>query len=276
MQSTIRFLYKLSGSIPACAVASFLLIAAPAHADGESAGEPGGFIVLGAAQIPEYEGADELRTVPFVASRFQLFGREAEVDGLEFRYDLNEDRVWRAGPTLSVSIPRGDNADSAAVALLPEIDPALELGAYVGFRTPYGSAREGVLSGYLNARRDVTGVHDGWLVKADLEYFFAAARALRFGVALNATYVSDAYAETYFDVTAADGAIAGLPAFSTGGGLRDVGVELYSIVSFSEHAGVFLRLANNRLQGDFADSPIVAREGDENQVFYGVGYFRRF
>ncbi len=276
MRFSYLFFERLSGGVAVCAVVSLMLIAVPVQADMEPSEEPGGFIVLGAAQIPEYEGADEPRTVPFVASRLQLFGREAEVDGLEFRYDLNDDRVWRAGPTLSVSIPRGDNADSAAVALLPEINPALELGAYFGFRTPFGSAREGTLSGYVNARRDVTGVHDGWLVKADLEYFFAVARALRFGVALNATYVSDEYAETYFDVSPADGATAGLPAFSTGGGLRDIGVELYSIVSFSERAGVFLRVANNRLLGDFADSPIVALEGNEDQVFYGVGYFRRF
>ncbi|MEM9057655.1 MAG: MipA/OmpV family protein, partial [Pseudomonadota bacterium] len=74
----------------------------------------------------------------------------------------------------------------------------------------------------------------------------------------------------------ADALRADLPVYDAGGGLRDIGVDAYSIVSFSERSGVFLRAAFNRLLGDFADSPIVDPEGSANQWFAGVGYFRRF
>lgn len=242
----------------------------------DSATNPAQFVIVGAGQLPEYEGADEMMTVPFVVSRFSLFGREFEIDGLQFRYDLVEDSVWRAGPALSLTIPRGDDADSAAVARLPEVDLAVELGAYAGFRTPFTAAKEGTLSGYVFARRDVTGAHDAWLVTADLEYFFAAARALRFGFAVNATFVSSEYAETYYSISDADSLVSGLPVFQAGSGLKDVGAEAYSVLSFNERSGIFLRATYNRLLNDFADSPVVALEGDENQWFYGVGYFRRF
>ncbi len=234
------------------------------------------FLVVGAARIPEYEGAGDQRTVPFVVSRFYIEDREVEIDGLEARFNLVRDSIWRAGPALSVTIPRGDDASSEAVASLPSIDAAVELGAYVGFRMPFSRATEGTLSGYVFARRDVTGQHDGWLVKTDIEYFFAAARALRFGFALNATYASNSYADTYFSVSDRDAPISGLPVYDARGGLKDVGAEAFSVVSFSEQSGVFLRATYNRLLNDFADSPIVALEGDENQWFYGIGYFRRF
>lgn len=252
------------------------VIGAAAVAAESPARSTSGFVVIGVAEIPEYEGADEPRTVPFVVSRSSLWGNEFEIDGLQARYDVVRHPVWRAGPALSVTIPRGDSAESVPVAQLPSIDLAVELGAFAGFRMPFSSAKEGALSGYVLARRDFTGVHDGWLLTADLEYFFAAARALRFGVAVNATYADDNYADTYFAVTPISATQSGLPSFAAGGGLKDVGLELFSIVSFSEQSGVFLRTAVNRLYGDFADSPIVAVEGNDEQWFYGVGYFRRF
>ncbi|MEM9385775.1 MAG: MipA/OmpV family protein [Pseudomonadota bacterium] len=126
------------------------------------------FIAVGAAQILEYEGADASRIVPFVAGRLPLFGRQLEIDGLQLRYDLLDSPVWRAGPGISATIPRGDTADSNAVALLPSIGVGLELGAYAGFRIPFSAAKEGALSGYLFARRDMASAHDGWLVTADM------------------------------------------------------------------------------------------------------------
>lgn len=229
-----------------------------AHAESDN-NLSNGFYVVGVGQLPEYEGAEEFRTVPFVVSRFNLFDREFEVEGLQARYDLVKDPVWRAGPAISLSIPRTDDAESVRVALLPEVDVAAELGGYVGFRTPLSSLKEGMLSGFLFARRDVAGQHDGWLVTADLEYFFAAARALRFGLSINTTFVDDNYADTYFGISNEASAASGLPSFRAGSGLRDVGIEVFSILSFSERSGLFIRGSLNRYTSNFADSPIVLR-----------------
>ena len=58
--------------------------------------------------------------------------------------------------------------------------------------------------------------------------------------------------------------------------MKDVGAELYSVVSFSERSSILVRYAYNRLLNDAADSPVVTVDGSRNQVFVGVGYFRRF
>ena len=252
-------------------------IALPVKSFAETeANDPANFWVLGVGSLPEFEGSDDSQLVPFVVSRFSLFGRETEIDGLQARVDLVDHPVWRAGPTLSLTIPRGDDVDAMAVAMLPELDLAVELGGFVGFRTPFGSAKEGTLSGLVSARRDVASVHDGWLVTAELEYFFAAARWLRFGLQVNSTYASSDYMQTYFGVDDNGSLVSGLPSYSAGSGIKDVGTELYSVVSFSERSGVLVRYAYNRLLDDAADSPVVTVDGSRDQVFIGIGYFRRF
>lgn len=237
---------------------------------------PADFWVLGVGSLPEFEGSDDTQLVPFVVSRFSLFGRETEIDGLQARLDLVDHPVWRAGPALSLTIPRGDDVDAVAVSMLPELDLAVELGGFVGFRTPFGSAKEGTLSGLISARQDVASVHDGWLVTAELEYFFAAARWLRFGLQVNSTYASSDYMQTYFGIDDSGSLLSGLPSYSADSGIKDVGTELYSVVSFSERSGILVRYAYNRLLNDAADSPVVTVDGSRNQVFIGVGYFRRF
>ena len=238
--------------------------------------DPAEFWVLGVGSLPEFEGSDDRQLVPFVVSRFSLFGNETEIDGLQARLDLVDHPVWRAGPALSLTIPRGDDVDALAVSMLPTLDLAAELGGFVGFRTPFGNAKEGTLSGLISARRDVAGVHDGWLVTGELEYFFAAARWLRFGLQVNSTYASSDYMQTYFGIDEGGSLVSGLPRYTADSGIKDVGTELYSVLSFSERSGVLVRYAYNRLLNDAADSPVVTVDGSRDQVFVGVGYFRQF
>ena len=260
---------------PLCLLLNLASLPATAEAD-EQQPAATEFLVLGVGALPEYEGSADSRIVPFVVSRFSLFRNEAEIDGLQARLDLHDDPVWRVGPALSVTIPRGADVESATVALLEKRNLAVELGGFVGFRRRYGDAMEGTLSGLVSARRDVTSVHDGWLVTGEIEYFFAARRWLRFGVQLNTTYASPAFMDTYFSIDERDATRSGLPTYSAGGGIKDVGTELISVVSFSEQSGILVRYAYNRLLNDAADSPIVTVDGSRNQNFIGVGYFRRF
>lgn len=78
-------------------------------------------------------------------------------------------------------------------------------------------------------------------------------------------------------VRSTDGAPAsGLPTFRARGGARDVGGELYGILSFHEHFALFGRFAYNRLIGDAERSPIVRVAGSRDQVFVGGGIFWLF
>ncbi|MEL7454548.1 MAG: MipA/OmpV family protein [Pseudomonadota bacterium] len=235
------------------------------------------FVVVGAAALPEFEGAERLRPVPLLISRASAFGVEIELEGLEGWVDLIDHPVWRAGPALGVILPRnGSFIDTSQVTALPEIDVALELGGFAGFRLPFGALREGTLTGTLTARHDILGTHSGLTVDGDIEYFFAINRMLRVGIGANMSFATSDYFDTYFSVDESGFDASGIPAFDASGGARDVGLEAFSILSFSERWGVFSRFAYNRLLGDAADSSITDIAGSENQYFFGGGLFLTF
>ncbi|MEM7662956.1 MAG: MipA/OmpV family protein [Pseudomonadota bacterium] len=265
-----RFLCSLATSILALATAA-------AQTSTEDQPQARSFIVTGAAALPEFEGAERLRPVPLIVSRFSALGTEVEIEGLEGRVDLLPHPVWRAGPAFGVILPRNDDfIDTAAVTALESIDTAVELGGFVGFRVPFGNLKEGTLTGTTTVRHDVLGSHSALTVDSELEYFFAVNRMLRVGVAANASFATSDYFDTYFSVDADGAAASGLTEFDAGGGARDVGFEAFSILSFSERWGIFSRVAYNRLLGDAADSSIVEEVGSENQVFFGGGLFVNF
>ncbi|MEM9669451.1 MAG: MipA/OmpV family protein [Pseudomonadota bacterium] len=252
-------------------------LSALAQPDGNPNNTGQSFLVVGAAALPEFEGAERLRPVPLIVSRFSLFDREIELEGLEGRVDLLPHPIWRAGPAFGVVLPRNDDfIDTEQVTALPSIDAAVELGGFAGFRIAFGSLKEGTLTGTTTVRHDVLGTHSGLTIDGELEYFFAVNRMLRIGVAANASFATGDYFNTYFSVDAAAADLSGISKFDAGGGARDIGLEAFSILSFSERWGVFSRVAYNRLLGDAADSSIVNEVGSEDQVFFGAGLFYRF
>ncbi len=258
-------------------VVVFLASNIPSSAFGEDVQTSKSFLVLGVASLPEFEGADRSRLVPLAVSRITALGTDIEIEGLEARVDILPHPSWRAGPAFGVILPRNESfVEDPEVAQLQEIDAALELGAYVGFLTPFGSLPEGKLSGAVTARHDVLGAHNGLTVETEIEFFFAATRMLRFGVGANASFATEDYFDTYFSLDESSAAIAGAPSFKASGGARDVGVEVFSILSFSPHGGIFSRVAYNRLLSDAADSPIIEKFGSPDQVFAGAGIFWAF
>ncbi|MEM8636414.1 MAG: MipA/OmpV family protein [Pseudomonadota bacterium] len=260
-----------------CAILTSITGPAFAQTQIDDPGELNSFVVVGAAALPEFEGADRLRAVPLIVSRFSLLDSEVEIEGLEGRVDLIRDPVWRAGPAIGVVLPRNENiADTAQIVALPDVDVAAEIGAFAGFRIPFGALPEGTLTGTATVRHDVAGSHNGLTVDSELEYFFAVNRMLRIGVSANASFATNDYFDTYFSIDADGSAASGLAQFDAGGGARDVGLEIYSILSFSKRWGVFSRLSYNRLLGDAENSPIVQDAGSADQFFVGTGLFFRF
>ena len=235
------------------------------------------FVVLGAAALPDWEGSNDLRPVPLAVARFTTFGFGAEIEGLEGRLDLARNSPFRIGPTGRFVLPRNSAfSDDAAVRALPTVSSAFELGGFVGIALPIPQLREGVFRGTFSARQDVTGSHDGLNMTLDAEAFFALHRVFRMGLGVNASFATSEYMDTYFSVGADDVAASGLPEFEARGGARDVGGEVYTILSFHEHFALFSRFAYNRLIGDAEQSPIVRVAGSRDQVFVGAGVFWLF
>jgi MipA family protein len=242
----------------------------------QEAPAPGGLhgqIAIGAGVAPDYDGSDDVRAIPLVFGDLRAGDITVELRGLRARVDLVADPRLSAGPVIG---PRLDRSDvDGRVGLLPEIDTAVEAGAFVGYRLGGNAIGQGALLLELTALHDVSGVHDGLLVTGSASY--AAWRTPDAFVAIDAqtTWGNADYTRTYFGVLPADAGLSGLPAYDPGAGFRDVGVGLTAGYYFDRHWGVIGRAGATYLVGDAADSP-VTQEGRRWQPLAGVALSYRF
>ncbi|PTQ13205.1 MipA family protein [Sphingomonas oleivorans] len=262
--------------LPILASLAAAVLAIPAAAQSpapEDNGSPHGFVALGAGVTPEYDGAEDLRVIPFGMADVRWGGVDFEFRGLRGRADLMPDSRFAAGPVISARLSR-DDADGA-VGLLPEIDTAIEAGGFVGYRFGGNAYGEGAVQLELTMLHDISGTHDGLLATAQASY--AAVRRSDFFLSLDGqlSWANKDYARTYFGVTAADAAASGLPEYRPGSGLRDLGAGVTAGYWFDRSIGVIGRLGASYLVGDIADSPVVD-EGRRWQPTAGLGISYRF
>lgn len=245
-----------------------------AHAQEAPAdGSPHGVVAIGVGVLPEYDGARDVRALPFMSGNVSWGGVNLELRGAGLRADLASDARLAIGPVIGIRLPRNDV--DGRVGLLPEIDTAIEAGGFIGYRFGGDERGQGSLQMEISVVHDVSGVHDGLLATAGASY--AAFRSASFSLALDAqtTWVNGDYARTYFGVTPTAAAASSLPAYRPGSGIRDVGVGVTAAYWFSERFGLTGRVGANYLVGEIADSP-VTDEGRRWQPAAGIAVAYRF
>jgi outer membrane scaffolding protein for murein synthesis (MipA/OmpV family) len=230
-----------------------------------------GYVALGVATLPEYEGADAQQLIPFVAGRAQWGRRYIALDGVSARANLLTSPSWEAGPLISVAFGRDDDVESAAVARMAPLDEALELGVFAARTWSNVALSEGALRVELRAVSDVSDVYGGWQSSIAVGYAVPIGNRWRVGADVSATLISDDYAETYFSVTPLNAARSGLEVYNAEGGLKDVGLNLTGAFAINERWSLTGFAGYRRLLGDAADSPIVTREGSPDQFSSGLG-----
>ena len=106
---------------------------------------------------------------------------------------------------------------------------------------------------------------------AGVRYWYPISKPLDLLVGVGATYGDSNYMDTYFGVSSDDVAKTGLKRFEAGDGFRDVNAQVAAVfhLSMDWHIGVGVKYFN--LIEDAADSPIVDKRGDANQLIYGIG-----
>lgn len=225
----------------------------------------------GVGTRPDYEGGDDYEAVPIGALRatwkhafIDLAGAHGSGGAPRLRVNLVADAFLQFGPVLQYRLGRGSVHDDRVDAL-PNIDPALEIGGFMGFE-------ESGWNGAVTFANDVTGEHDGYTVELVTGYTAEVARGLTLGAGIASTYASDGYTGTFFTVDTADAGAAGLPAYDADGGFRDVGGEIRGEWMFpgAEHFGLAAVFSYFRMLGDAADSPIVDDAGSPDQLFAGL------
>lgn len=234
------------------------------------------FWSVGAAYLPDYTGSDDYRVIPFGAVRWEVGDVVVRSDGPGLAADLYREGPVTAGVYGRWAAGRND-VDDAIVALLPEIDNSIIAGGFVDV-----TLAENLLTGFdrftVGARvgADILGRFDGAAWSTSATYTTALSRTSLFVLSASVSGFSDDYADTLFSINAAGATASGLQAFQAEGGVQDIGLTSILTVGIGGEWNVSGILGVSQLQGDFADSPIVAVRGSETQVFTGVALGRRF
>lgn len=242
--------------LAALRASALVLTALPAAAlaqDRQIAFELGG----GLAFAPAYEGSDDYEAKP----RFQ--GR---LHGLSFgglTLGGSEARGFTIAPSFGYVGTR-DASEHDELKGMEDVDWTLELGLKAKYTWDNAEVSAALRKG-VNGHEGVVGE-----LAADAILRPDPLTTIRFGPRVD--FADDSYAETYFSVP---GSAANLSRYSAEGGLKSVGLELSARRDLSDLWAIEGRLAYDRLQNDFADSPVTGA-GSEDQVSVGVTLIRQF
>jgi outer membrane scaffolding protein for murein synthesis (MipA/OmpV family) len=241
-----------------------------------------GRVGLGIGMAPDYLGSDDLVATPLPSFAFSLGRMNVQNNLLGVEIDVRPgfpapasgEPFLAYGPILRYDSGRNDGSkvEDPVVALTTPVDATGELGVFVEATVPVlGSA-------LLTARFAVVQAlssHEG--ATADISVGMVTQRGpWTLGGGVAATWADGDYTSAFFDVSPTDAAKTGLPVYSASGGLLDVGLSLYASYAVSERWSVDALAGFTMVEGDAADSPLVADRGRAEQPFAGLGLTYRF
>jgi outer membrane protein len=236
-------------------------------------------IAAGVGSAPDYEGSDEQRLIPAVAIRGRVSGISFWTAGTALYVDLlarpQSGLDLDVGPIVGVRLNRSGDVKDAAVDKLPELDLAIEVGAFAGvsfhgLTNPYDS-----LSFRVDYLTDVGSAHESSLISPSVSFGSPLSRSTYVSASLSAEWAGGGYADYYYSISPAEGLVAGLPAYDADGGFKHWGLSLMGIQAVTGDLtgglGVFALGSYKHLSGDFKDSPIVDIRGRASQWMGALG-----
>jgi MipA family protein len=264
--------------------AALLCAASPLIAQGTELPDPNDrsnsfTIAVGAAAVPDYEGADSYDLIPAAAIRGRVAGMDFWSSGLKLYLDVfgrPADGIdFDGGPIVGLRFNRTGKIKDDAVDALSELDTAVEVGGFGGLSwhgltNPYDT-----LSFRLDYLADVGGAHKSNLITPSISFSTPLSRTFYVGASASAEWAGDGYADYYYSVSPAESLASGLAIFEADGGMKEWKLGLTAVSAFSgdlTHGwSVFGSGSYARLVGDFADSPLVDDRGSANQWMAAVG-----
>jgi MipA family protein len=248
-----------------------LLLTQLAAADAAEEKSYSGYAVLGAISIPEFEGAQDQSTQPLIATEIRWDQRYFAWEGTGGRFNLLNQANWEFGPAINITFARDKDIEALRVRKLGEIDEAFEAGAFVAYKFDNVFNDRDALRFSAQVLKDVSDTHEGTIGELAASYRMRVTDRLTITNTTSFSFANDDYADTYFSVTPAGSLASGLAITKTDGGNKDAAISLAVNYSINERWMLFGYSKFSRLLGDFADSPIVAIEGDKNQLSAGFG-----
>jgi outer membrane scaffolding protein for murein synthesis (MipA/OmpV family) len=241
-------------------------------------------VAAGVLISSDYEGSNDYVLSPGFGATARFKGHNISYKGTSLAVDLipeYRDQKFKVffSPYVSLNLDRSEVTKDPVVALFRKRKVAVEGGASFGF------TRQGVLTSQydaltvqVSAQYDLGNVHKSFVISPTVEYTMPVSKRALVGASLAADFVGGRYARYYFGVGNYSSTVSGLPVFRPSGGLKSVTaglVVVHSLGSDLRKGFVVGALVNyERLVGDFANSPLVAKRGNPNQMFgaLGMGY----
>jgi outer membrane protein len=269
----IARLARLSLALPAglCLIAS-------ASAQAEEAKGLHGYLDLGAAAVPDYEGSQDYMPAPVIAGKLGYDEFYVEVQGPKLRANVMPKVLpfgFDFGPSLAYRFGR-DDVENNQVDRLRKIDGSVAAGGFAKVYTG-GLLQEGdELAFEVEGLAGVGDKRDGTTIHFGPSYGFSPVESLHLGVHVSATWANDRYNETYFGIDASNAARSGLAEYEAQGGIKDVGLSLDATYMWTANWGITGSIGVTQLVGDAADSPIVDDAGSATQGVAALGVVYSF
>ncbi len=218
---------------------------------------------LGLAVEPAYPGASDhhVRPVPLVSAScgdFFVVGPQG------LRISLIDVGGFRAGPVIGFFGGR-DESDDPRLNGLGNISASVTAGVFADYRA-------GPVDLSMTVRQAVTHTSNGMLGLVGLDYRTPILTdEFIFDAGPTIEFANGRYNQTWFGVSQTQADQSGLPVYSAGGGIKDVGLHAAVTYLYSEH--IMLRLFGNieQMTGNDANSPIV-QDKTQSSIGFGAAY----
>lgn len=242
-------------------------------------------IGLGAGLVPSYAGSNDYIAFPLPLIAGRVGGVGIAPNGPGFVLDFNSAKPAMVpqkgpriafGPAIRFRNDRNNRISDAVVARAGKLDAALEVGANVALAWRGVIKPLDQLSIGVQARRDILGAHEGWVIEPQVGYRTLLGKAFTLQAQASVEIVTDRFADYYFTVIPAQSAASGLAQFRADGGVNRIGttaILAYDLDRNPLNGGWALTGVGgySRLVGDGADTPYTSVRGDANQFILGGG-----
>ena len=239
-------------------------------ADSDGSGPFSASAIAGVGYVFDYEGSNDYEFTPYFEARINYKDYYARFEGNALRINVLPSSQFHLGPLVSYRRGRS-NVEDSRVDRMADIDGAAAVGGFIEYEHVHDDPRSAErvtlsASQAVGSAKGLTGTLLG-VVRRPIDVI---NRGLIASVFADTSWADGEYMKTYFGVDAADAARSGLPQFSAGSGLKDVGAGISLDQFLSRTWSIGTRLHYSRLLSDAGDSPVTDIAGSPNQFFVAV------
>ena len=261
-------MYALAAS--SAALATVFGALSPVLADDVAPGAPSGTIItLGGygLLVPKFEGSkrEEFALRPIIGWRKpgDRVWLDLPNDGLDFEFIESDN--FRAGAVGNIRFQRNtDTLRPRGFKRVGSTDLSVEAGGFAEYWPNTG------LRTRVEVRNSFIGA-DGVIADFSADAVFHPAERWTLTGGPRLSLADQSFMDSYYGVTATQGASAGLTPFKADAGIRSYGAGVSARYQWSPDLTSLAYVEYQRLAGSAGESPLIDDRGSQDQITFGLG-----